>query len=138
MSLSLSSFALLDHCLKRTISFSLEIEHFPIHVLYEKLFNRKDGMYSLSSMQVRIVTSLSHNFCSLVAEEENNQTEVLKKNLENEANANQTARISSLEAELKDMQERYLNMSLQFAEVEAQREQLVMKLKSTNKEKRWF
>ncbi|KAM0949498.1 putative NT-type C2 domain-containing protein [Dioscorea sansibarensis] len=75
---------------------------------------------------------------SLVAEEENNQTEVLKKNLENEANANQTARISSLEAELKDMQERYLNMSLQFAEVEAQREQLVMKLKSTNKEKRWF
>ncbi|XP_039137404.1 myosin-3-like [Dioscorea cayenensis subsp. rotundata] len=75
---------------------------------------------------------------SLVAEKENNQAEILKKSPENEANANQTARISSLEAELKDMQERYLNMSLKFAEVEAQREQLVMKLKSTNKEKRWF
>lgn len=98
-------------------------------MLHEKLFDLQDG---------DVFTSLLHNFCSLVAEKENNQAEILKKSPENEANANQTARISSLEAELKDMQERYLNMSLKFAEVEAQREQLVMKLKSTNKEKRWF
>ncbi|WOK98773.1 myosin-11-like [Canna indica] len=45
-------------------------------------------------------------------------------------------RISSLEAELKDMKERYLRMSLQYAEVEAQREELVWKLKSMQKLKR--
>lgn len=124
------SFAFLDHCFKNRHShFLLKIEHFPIHVLHEKSFDLQDG---------DVFTSLLHNFCSLVAEKENNQAEILKKSPENEANANQTARISSLEAELKDMQERYLNMSLKFAEVEAQREQLVMKLKSTNKEKRWF
>ncbi|MQL90728.1 hypothetical protein Taro_023329 [Colocasia esculenta] len=47
-------------------------------------------------------------------------------------------RLTSLEAELKDMRERYFQMSLQYAEVEAQREDLVMKLKSVKKEKRWF
>lgn len=36
------------------------------------------------------------------------------------------------------MRERYLHMSLQYAEVEAQREELVMQLKSVKKEKRWF
>lgn len=45
---------------------------------------------------------------------------------------------SSLEAELKDMRERYLQMSLQFAEVEAQREQLVMTVKNLKNGKRWF
>ncbi|KAF7804384.1 golgin subfamily B member 1-like [Senna tora] len=38
---------------------------------------------------------------------------------------------SMLEAELRDIQERYLHMSLKYAEVEAQREELVMKLKVT-------
>ncbi|WOL00078.1 early endosome antigen 1-like isoform X1 [Canna indica] len=47
-------------------------------------------------------------------------------------------KISSLETELRDMKERYLHMSLQYAEVEAQREELVMQLKSVKKEKRWF
>lgn len=47
-------------------------------------------------------------------------------------------KVSALEKELKDMQERYFNMSLQFAEVEAQREQLVMQLKTVKKEKKWF
>ncbi|XP_009411507.2 uncharacterized protein LOC103993244 [Musa acuminata AAA Group] len=49
-----------------------------------------------------------------------------------------TDKISSLEAELREMKERYLNMSLRYAEVEAQREGLVMQLKSMKKEKRWF
>ncbi|KAI3721860.1 hypothetical protein L2E82_32879 [Cichorium intybus] len=35
-----------------------------------------------------------------------------------------------LEAELKELQERYLHMSLKYAEVEAQREELVIKLKA--------
>ncbi|XP_059646792.1 uncharacterized protein LOC132293361 [Cornus florida] len=44
---------------------------------------------------------------------------------------------SSLESELRDLRERYFNMSLKYAEVEAQREDLVMKLREKNG-KRWF
>lgn len=45
---------------------------------------------------------------------------------------------SSLETELRDLRERYFRMSLRFAEVEAQREDLVMKLKTMKTGKRWF
>ncbi|KAK6942718.1 NT-type C2 domain [Dillenia turbinata] len=45
---------------------------------------------------------------------------------------------SSLELELRDIRERYFNMSLKYAEVEAQREELVMKLKAEKSGKRWF
>ncbi|XP_019249737.1 PREDICTED: myosin-2-like [Nicotiana attenuata] len=43
-----------------------------------------------------------------------------------------------LETELKDIRERYFQMSLKYAEVEAQREDLVMKLKAAKSGKRWF
>ncbi|KAL6847583.1 hypothetical protein ACP4OV_022609 [Aristida adscensionis] len=46
-------------------------------------------------------------------------------------------RVLQLEGELRDMKERLLNMSLQYAEVEAQRERLVMELKAVKKG-RWF
>ncbi|XP_041028882.1 LOW QUALITY PROTEIN: intracellular protein transport protein USO1-like [Juglans microcarpa x Juglans regia] len=45
--------------------------------------------------------------------------------------------ISSPEAELLDIRERYLHMSLKYAEVEAQREELVMKLKAAKNVNRW-
>lgn len=45
---------------------------------------------------------------------------------------------SMLEAELRDIQERYFHMSLKYAEVEAMREELVMKLKATRKQKGWL
>lgn len=45
---------------------------------------------------------------------------------------------SSLETELRDLRERYLNMSLKYAEVEEQREDLVMKLKASTSGKKWF
>ncbi|XP_076957387.1 uncharacterized protein LOC143632848 [Bidens hawaiensis] len=45
---------------------------------------------------------------------------------------------SSLETELKELQERYLHMSLKYAEVEAQREELVLKLKAVKPGKSWF
>ncbi|GLT88808.1 hypothetical protein SLE2022_068170 [Rubroshorea leprosula] len=47
---------------------------------------------------------------------------------------------ASLEAELRELQDRYFRMSLKCAEVEAQREQLVMKLKAanTNGRRGWF
>lgn len=53
---------------------------------------------------------------------------------------NNNEKITQLEAELKDMQDRLLNMSMQYAEVEAQREELVMELKNANAKKggRWF
>ncbi|CAM0879194.1 unnamed protein product [Alopecurus aequalis] len=48
-------------------------------------------------------------------------------------------RVTQLESELNDMQERLLNVSLLYAEVEAQREELVMELKNaTAKKGRWF
>ncbi|XP_004306171.1 PREDICTED: sporulation-specific protein 15-like [Fragaria vesca subsp. vesca] len=45
---------------------------------------------------------------------------------------------SSLETELKEIRERYLSMSLRYAEVEAEREELVMKLKQSKSGKKWF
>ncbi|XP_052117282.1 uncharacterized protein LOC107488255 isoform X3 [Arachis duranensis] len=43
-----------------------------------------------------------------------------------------TERNKSMESELKEMQERYLEMSLKFAEVEGERQQLVMTLRNLN------
>ncbi|XP_011031591.1 PREDICTED: myosin-7B-like isoform X2 [Populus euphratica] len=47
-------------------------------------------------------------------------------------------KISSLQTELKDLQERYFDMSLKYAEVEAERAKLVLKLKPVNNRRRWF
>ncbi|RWW58201.1 hypothetical protein BHE74_00034967 [Ensete ventricosum] len=72
-------------------------------------------------------------------EEQIDDSEILKKIMaENKTMTTDTNKIASLEAELKDMKERYLRMSLQYAQVEAQREELVLKLKSMQKERRWF
>ncbi|KAL8257774.1 hypothetical protein R6Q59_029815 [Mikania micrantha] len=46
--------------------------------------------------------------------------------------------VSSLERELSELQERYLHMSLKYAEVEAQREELVLKLKASGPGRSWF
>ncbi|KAL2323169.1 hypothetical protein Fmac_027548 [Flemingia macrophylla] len=45
---------------------------------------------------------------------------------------------SKLEEELRDIQDRYFHMSLKYAEVEAEREELVMKLKATKNKKGWL
>ncbi|GAU41923.1 hypothetical protein TSUD_25640 [Trifolium subterraneum] len=45
---------------------------------------------------------------------------------------------SKLEAELTDIQDRYFHMSLKYAEVEAQREELVMQLKVAKSKKGWL
>ncbi|KAL8171021.1 hypothetical protein V2J09_022825 [Rumex salicifolius] len=42
------------------------------------------------------------------------------------------------QTELKDLRERYFQMSLKYAEVEAQREELVLKLKSSGSRRSWF
>ncbi|TVU31783.1 hypothetical protein EJB05_23484 [Eragrostis curvula] len=56
-----------------------------------------------------------------------------------EGKENNDDKIAQLESELKDMQDRLLNVSMQYAEVEAQREELVMELRNANTKKgRWF
>ncbi|CAK8571479.1 unnamed protein product [Lathyrus sativus] len=45
---------------------------------------------------------------------------------------------SMLEEELRDIQDRYFHMSLKYAEVESQREELVMKLKVAKSKKGWL
>lgn len=45
--------------------------------------------------------------------------------------------VSSLEAELAELRERYSLMSLKYAEVEAEREELVLKLKNVHT-RSWF
>jgi hypothetical protein len=45
-------------------------------------------------------------------------------------------RTKSLETELRDMQDRYSSMSLRFAEVEAQREELVMVVRNLRSTRR--
>ncbi|XP_022745383.1 flagellar attachment zone protein 1-like isoform X2 [Durio zibethinus] len=45
---------------------------------------------------------------------------------------------SAFETELKELRERYLEMSLKYAEVEDEREQLVMQLKAASGRKSWF
>lgn len=75
----------------------------------------------------------------LLEEKQNSNSEDLTTSTKDEnMGSEQATKIASLETELKEMQERYLNMSLQYAEVEAQREELVMKLKTTTKGKGWF
>lgn len=45
-------------------------------------------------------------------------------------------KVTSLEKELRDIRQRYFEMSLKYAEVQADRQQLARKLKSN--EKKWF
>ncbi|XP_074311270.1 uncharacterized protein LOC141647121 isoform X2 [Silene latifolia] len=46
--------------------------------------------------------------------------------------------IASLELELSDLRDKYFQLSVKYADVEAQREELVVKLKSKNNKKSWF
>ncbi|KAK9064055.1 hypothetical protein SSX86_017927 [Deinandra increscens subsp. villosa] len=55
-----------------------------------------------------------------------------------EINKEHKVHVSSLERELGELQERYLHMSLKYAEVEAQREELVLKLKAVGPGRSWF
>ncbi|KAG6529468.1 hypothetical protein ZIOFF_011666 [Zingiber officinale] len=68
-----------------------------------------------------------------ISQSQSEDVEALKKVINDHAD-----KISSLESELKDIREKYLHMSLQYAEVAAEREELVMQLKSAKKERRWF
>ncbi|XP_010918589.2 uncharacterized protein [Elaeis guineensis] len=116
-----------DHTEMPQVSKEVDLES-KVHLLEHKLAEalETNNMYKVQLQR-------------FIDEEGKNQTEVLNKTTSNnDTKISDNDKITSLEAELKDMQERYLQMSLQYAEVEAQREELVMKLKSMKKEKRWF
>lgn len=84
------------------------------------------------------------NFCpcfSLLTEEYKDPLNAPKKLLDEDEvveGDGYEGKISSLQTELKDLQERYFDMSLKYAEVEAERAKLVLKLKPVNKGRRWF
>lgn len=84
------------------------------------------------------------NFClcfSLLTEEYKDPLNAPKKLLDEEVvvkGDGYEGKISSLQTELKDLQERYFDMSLKYAEVEAERAKLVLKLKPVNNGRRWF
>ncbi|XP_017700665.2 myosin heavy chain, cardiac muscle isoform-like [Phoenix dactylifera] len=116
-----------DHMERPQVSKEVDLES-KVHLLENRLAEALEtkNMYKVQLQR-------------FIDEEGKNQTEVLNKTTSNnDTKISNNDKISSLEVELKDMQERYLQMSLQYAEVEAQREELVMKLKSMKKEKRWF
>lgn len=72
------------------------------------------------------------------AQEENKMYRAQEKSPISEELSAGEDRILQLEGDLRDMKERFLNMSLEYAEVEAQRERLVMELKTLKKGGRWF
>lgn len=79
--------------------------------------------------------------CRILSESRNNhRTIAVKSTAEGDVVTNEKYERtkSMLEAELRDLRERYFHMSLKFAEVETQREELVMKLKGVKNGRRWF
>ena len=74
--------------------------------------------------------------------EQNNHSFADKKEGDDEGgggrNEEHQEKISSMEAELREIRGRYSDMSLKYAEVEAEREELVMKLKTVNNRRSWF
>uniref|UniRef100_A0A7N0UAN2 C2 NT-type domain-containing protein n=1 Tax=Kalanchoe fedtschenkoi TaxID=63787 RepID=A0A7N0UAN2_KALFE len=97
----------------------------------EDKYHEEVGSDSLSRIQ-----ALENDLADAL---ETNQLYSLQlKRLSEGNNRTMTRSKSSLEAELRDIQERYFHMSLKYAEVEAQREELVMKLKAARTGKKWF
>ena len=77
---------------------------------------------------------------SLLSKEVSFHSDVPKKSTGEEATRKDRCecKASELETELKELHERYFHMSLKYAEVEDQREQLVMQLKAASGRKSWF
>ncbi|CAH1430404.1 unnamed protein product [Lactuca virosa] len=76
---------------------------------------------------------------SLLSEKEARESDILMElKVKDEGMKEEHKHNDSLKAELNELQERYLNMSLKYAEVEAQREDLVLKLKNLGPTRSWF
>ncbi|KAI3517188.1 hypothetical protein L1887_16399 [Cichorium endivia] len=101
--------------------------------------DNEDESSRIQSLELALAEALEANemykiqLKSLLSEKEAHESDNLQ--VKNEGKNKQNA---SLEAELNELQERYLNMSLKYAEVEAQREELVLKLKASGPGRSWF
>ncbi|KAK6147099.1 hypothetical protein DH2020_018011 [Rehmannia glutinosa] len=115
-------------CLKKAQALEEELE-----LLKERNNIHKEGAYNRDFHdQSPLAVSVDHaTNRQLLENERANRGEVVERERYERTN-------SSLETELRDLRERYLEMSLKYAEVESQREDLVMKLKTTRNGKRWF
>ncbi|KAK9168524.1 hypothetical protein Syun_000664 [Stephania yunnanensis] len=105
-----------------------------------------DLVTKLLSLETELAEALEANnmykaqLKELLTDRTNGHAHTSKKSSESEvlSNGQYRVKISSLETELKDIRERYFNMSLKYAEVEAQREELVMKMRPQKSGKGWF
>ncbi|XP_026414640.1 myosin heavy chain, fast skeletal muscle-like [Papaver somniferum] len=101
----------------------------------------EDLLSKIQSLEIELAEALEANemykaqLKKLLTEGQQGHTNAPKRSTSEVVTGRKT---SVLEAELKDIRERYFHMSLRFAEVEAEREELVMKLKSFKSGKRWF
>ncbi|CAN1307046.1 hypothetical protein LINPERPRIM_LOCUS26968 [Linum perenne] len=103
---------------------------FPNHEYREELWNQHREEKQICYLSAQMCRFKSHS-----ANKSNNSGEATRKpliKLESIHKESNDYGDSSLERELRDIRERYLQMSLKYAEVEAQREQLVMKLRSSS------
>ncbi|XP_043700946.1 centrosome-associated protein CEP250-like isoform X2 [Telopea speciosissima] len=82
-------------------------------------------------VQLRRLLSEGENGHSDAPKQLRDEIEILKKE-------GYEQKASLLEAELKEIRERYFHMSIRYAEVEAQREELVVELKTVKNGRRWF
>ncbi|XP_071729115.1 uncharacterized protein [Rutidosis leptorrhynchoides] len=95
----------------------------------------------IESLEIALAEALESNemyklqLNSLLHEEQRRESDTTRVQLEVKDEANKKEQ--KLEAELNELQERYLNMSLKYAEVEAQREELVLKLKGSGPARSW-
>ncbi|KAL2544056.1 Myosin heavy chain-related protein [Forsythia ovata] len=110
-----------------------------IQKVAEKVINADDGSSTM--------TNLSNiNSCLLVSEKRDDHTisDELKASTDNSRDLDESLSLISLlkeknesmEGELKEMQERYSEISLKFAEVEGERQQLVMTLRNLKNAKK--
>ncbi|XP_068645929.1 uncharacterized protein [Aristolochia californica] len=110
------------------------------------LVERTDHLDKIQMLETKLAEAMEANnlykmqLRSFLSENQNAHGNALNKSLyeEDVRNNGFENKDLSLEAELRDLRERYFHMSLKFAEVEAQREDLVMKVKSLKGGTRWF
>ncbi|XXG39076.1 hypothetical protein AAC387_Pa01g0129 [Persea americana] len=142
--------SVLQHDEHHSMSQGLQSEFFQLHTANERLgsmfplFNEFSGsgnaLERVLALEIELAESLqakkksTFNFQSSFLKQHNDEqavfqsfrdiNELIKDMLEVKS------RYASVETELKDMQERYSQLSLQFAEVEGERQQLLMTLKN--------
>ena len=88
-----------------------------------------------------VISFFGENFSRFMSQEQNYADMPKASGIDNESDPyvkRQSGNLSFLELELQDLREQYFQMSLKYAEVEAQRAELVLKLKTSTDRRSWF